>query len=185
MAVSILGSVQFGQGSRPVWLETFRCVCVENESLLLYCPQEPVKATWNSNRKGPGHPICAANWDLAETLVLCHQLNRGNAVSVLPGGHFGDGNAAFWPDVFHCIGTEPHLLHCTWEPRHLSWEIQLQLSIQVSAGSSRTVKRMVSRGGGQWIRVGVAVWRGSLLPLKPVPARFPRHPAAKRWTETL
>lgn len=62
--------------------------------------------------QGAWAPICAAKWDLANAMVLCHQLNCGNAVSIPPGGHFGDGDAPIWPDVFHCVGTEPHLLHC-------------------------------------------------------------------------
>ncbi|XP_051001058.1 scavenger receptor cysteine-rich domain-containing protein SCART1 [Acomys russatus] len=135
MAVSTLGGAQFGQGSGPVWLEAFRCV--GNESLLFHCPREPghhcghnqdAALTCSEFRlvngnsacegrvelqvQGAWAPLCAANWDLADAMVLCHQLNCGNSVSIPPGGHFGGGEASIWPDVFHCVGTEPHLLHC-------------------------------------------------------------------------
>lgn len=57
-------------------------------------------------------PICAAHWDSADTTVLCHQLNCGSAEATPPGGHFGGGDAPIWPDVFHCVGTEPYLWNC-------------------------------------------------------------------------
>lgn len=62
--------------------------------------------------QGAWKPLCAAHWDLADATVLCHQLNCGNAVATPQGGHFGDGDAPIWPDVFHCTGTEPYLWNC-------------------------------------------------------------------------
>lgn len=57
-------------------------------------------------------PLCADNWDLADATVLCHQLNCGYAVATPQGGHFGNVEAPIRTDVFHCVGTEPHLLSC-------------------------------------------------------------------------
>lgn len=62
--------------------------------------------------QGSWAPLCAAHWDLADATVLCHQLNCGNAVATPRGGHFGGGLAPIWPDVFHCVGTEPYLWNC-------------------------------------------------------------------------
>ncbi|EHH25401.1 hypothetical protein EGK_21589, partial [Macaca mulatta] len=62
--------------------------------------------------QGSWAPLCATHWDIADATVLCHQLNCGNAVAAPRGGHFGDGDAAIWPDAFHCGGTEPYLWNC-------------------------------------------------------------------------
>lgn len=62
--------------------------------------------------QGAWAPLCAAHWDLADATVLCHQLNCGSAVATPRGGHFGVGDAPIWPDVFHCVGTEPYLWNC-------------------------------------------------------------------------
>ncbi|XP_012516126.1 PREDICTED: scavenger receptor cysteine-rich domain-containing protein SCART1-like [Propithecus coquereli] len=62
--------------------------------------------------EGTWAPVCAAHWDLEDATVLCHQLNCGNAMATPRGGHFGDGDTPIWPDVFHCVGTEPHLFSC-------------------------------------------------------------------------
>ena len=62
--------------------------------------------------QGSWAPLCATHWDIADATVLCHQLNCGNAVAAPGGGHFGDGDAAIWPDAFHCEGTEPYLWNC-------------------------------------------------------------------------
>nr|XP_025735808.1 scavenger receptor cysteine-rich domain-containing protein SCART1-like isoform X1 [Callorhinus ursinus]XP_025735940.1 scavenger receptor cysteine-rich domain-containing protein SCART1-like isoform X2 [Callorhinus ursinus] len=62
--------------------------------------------------QGAWAPLCAAHWDLADATVLCHQLNCGSAEATPRGGHFGNGDAPIWPDVFHCVGTEPYLWNC-------------------------------------------------------------------------
>ncbi|XP_017749278.1 PREDICTED: scavenger receptor cysteine-rich domain-containing protein SCART1-like [Rhinopithecus bieti] len=62
--------------------------------------------------QGSWAPLCATHWDIADATVLCHQLNCGSAVATPRGGHFGDGDAAIWPDAFHCGGTEPYLWNC-------------------------------------------------------------------------
>ncbi|ELW67327.1 hypothetical protein TREES_T100016933 [Tupaia chinensis] len=137
VAVSMHGGAHFSQGSGIVWNEAFRCM--GNESLLFYCPREPGHQCGHSQDAGltcsgekcrlvngsnscEGHvevhvqgtwaPVCATHWDLADATVLCHQLNCGNVVAIPQGGHFGEGEGPIWPDVFHCVGTEPHLLSC-------------------------------------------------------------------------
>lgn len=62
--------------------------------------------------QGAWAPLCAAHWDLADATVLCHQLNCGSVEATPQGGHFGDGDTSIWPDVFHCVGTEPYLWNC-------------------------------------------------------------------------
>ncbi|XP_012368854.1 scavenger receptor cysteine-rich domain-containing protein SCART1-like [Octodon degus] len=136
-AVSVLGGAHFGQGSGPVWTEAFRCA--GNELLLFHCPGEPgsqcthdqdagLRCSGERFRlvdgsspcegrvelqvQGVWAPLCATHWGLVDATVLCHQLNCGNVVATPRGGRYGYGDAPIWPDVFHCVGTEPHLLSC-------------------------------------------------------------------------
>ncbi|XP_007935053.1 scavenger receptor cysteine-rich domain-containing protein SCART1-like [Orycteropus afer afer] len=138
-ALSTPGGAHFGQGSGPVWTEAFRCV--GNESLLFDCPRGPgrpepcdhsrdagLRCSGDNFRlvngssncmgrvelrvQGVWAPLCANSWDLADASVLCRQLNCGNVVATHRGGFFGAGKGTIWPDVFHCVGTEPHLWRC-------------------------------------------------------------------------
>nr|XP_031529912.1 scavenger receptor cysteine-rich domain-containing protein SCART1-like [Vicugna pacos] len=135
VAVSTSGDARFGRGSGPVWTEAFHCE--GHESLLFHCPRGPGNQCGHGQDvglrcsefrlvngssgcegrvelqvQGAWAPLCAAHWDLEDATVLCHQLNCGNTVSIPPGGHFGDGGSAIWPDAFHCVGTEPYLWDC-------------------------------------------------------------------------
>ncbi|KAM4839880.1 LOW QUALITY PROTEIN: scavenger receptor cysteine-rich domain-containing protein SCART1 [Urocitellus parryii] len=135
LVISIVHGTLFGQGSGPVWTEASHCL--GNESLLFHCQSEPGRQCLHDQDvglrcsefrlvngssscggrvelqvQGSWAPLCAMHWDLADTAVLCHQLNCGNAVATPPGGHFGEGGAPLWPDVFHCVGTEPYLWNC-------------------------------------------------------------------------
>ncbi|KAF5923570.1 hypothetical protein HPG69_010789 [Diceros bicornis minor] len=135
VAVSTPSGTHFGRGSGLMWTEAFRCA--GNESLLFHCPRGPghqcghgqdaglrcsefrlvngsssCEGRLELQVQGAWKPLCAAHWDLPDATVLCHQLNCGNAVATPQGGHFGDGDAPIWPDVFHCVGTEPYLWNC-------------------------------------------------------------------------
>uniref|UniRef100_A0A8D2D5Q1 Scavenger receptor family member expressed on T cells 1 n=1 Tax=Sciurus vulgaris TaxID=55149 RepID=A0A8D2D5Q1_SCIVU len=135
LAVSTVQGALFGQGSGPVWTEASRCA--GNESLLFHCQREPGHQCTHDQDvglrcsefrlvngssscegrvelqvQGSWAPLCATHWDLEDATVLCHQLNCGRAVATPPGGHFGEGGAPLWPDVFHCVGTEPYLWNC-------------------------------------------------------------------------
>uniref|UniRef100_H2Q2T9 Scavenger receptor family member expressed on T cells 1 n=1 Tax=Pan troglodytes TaxID=9598 RepID=H2Q2T9_PANTR len=134
-AVSTPEGARFGRGSGPVWTEAFRCA--GNESLLFHCPRgrgsrcgpgrdaglrctgfrmvngsSSCEGRVELQVRGSWAPLCATHWDIADATVLCHQLNCGNVVAAPGGGHFGDGDAAIWPDAFHCEGTEPYLWNC-------------------------------------------------------------------------
>ncbi|XP_065377740.1 scavenger receptor cysteine-rich domain-containing protein SCART1 isoform X2 [Macaca fascicularis] len=135
VAASTPKGSRFGRGSGPVWTETFRCA--GDESLLFHCPRgngsqcgpgrdaglrcsefrlvngsSSCEGRVELQVQGSWAPLCATHWDIADATVLCHQLNCGNAVAAPRGGHFGDGDAAIWPDAFHCGGTEPYLWNC-------------------------------------------------------------------------
>ncbi|XP_045147305.1 scavenger receptor cysteine-rich domain-containing protein SCART1 [Echinops telfairi] len=138
-AVSTPRGAHFGPGTGPVWTEAFHCV--GNETLLFHCPRgagrlEPCDHSHDAGLRCSGErfrlangssscagrvelqvqgvwaPLCAAHWDLADASVLCHQLNCGNVVATHKGGYFGGGKSPIWRDVFHCVGTEPHLWSC-------------------------------------------------------------------------
>nr|XP_054098218.1 scavenger receptor cysteine-rich domain-containing protein SCART1 [Callithrix jacchus] len=136
-AVSTREGARFGRGLGPAWTEAFRCA--GTEPLLFHCPRargspcgpghdaglrcagEKFRLVNGSSScegrvelqvQGSWAPLCATHWDIADATVLCHQLNCGNAVAAPRGGHFGGGDAAIWPDAFHCEGTESYLWNC-------------------------------------------------------------------------
>uniref|UniRef100_A0A8D2D2F2 Scavenger receptor family member expressed on T cells 1 n=1 Tax=Sciurus vulgaris TaxID=55149 RepID=A0A8D2D2F2_SCIVU len=136
-AVDALRGAAFGPGSGPVWLDEVGCR--GSEASLWGCPAEPwgrgdcehkedagvrcsefrlvngsssCEGRVELQVQGSWAPLCATHWDLEDATVLCHQLNCGRAVATPPGGHFGEGGAPLWPDVFHCVGTEPYLWNC-------------------------------------------------------------------------
>ncbi|KAM5140141.1 LOW QUALITY PROTEIN: scavenger receptor cysteine-rich domain-containing protein SCART1 [Callospermophilus lateralis] len=116
LVISVVHGTLLGQGSGPVWTEASHCL--GNESLLFYCQSEPGRQCthdqdvglrcsefWLVNGssscggrvelqvQGSWAPLCASHWDLADTTVLCHQLNCGNAVATPP--------CAGWLDVLY------------------------------------------------------------------------------------
>uniref|UniRef100_A0A8D2D4U7 Scavenger receptor family member expressed on T cells 1 n=1 Tax=Sciurus vulgaris TaxID=55149 RepID=A0A8D2D4U7_SCIVU len=191
LAVSTVQGALFGQGSGPVWTEASRCA--GNESLLFHCQREPghqcthdqdvgLRCSGEKFRlvngssscegrvelqvQGSWAPLCATHWDLEDATVLCHQLNCGRAVATPPGGHFGEGGAPLWPDVFHCVGTEPYLWNCPVSTLgaqacapgnsascgnslfpHLSAG---SLRVRLSAGPGRCAGRLEVLHGGEW-----------------------------------
>ncbi|XP_036785554.2 scavenger receptor cysteine-rich domain-containing protein SCART1 isoform X2 [Manis pentadactyla] len=190
-AVSTPGGAHFGQGSGLVWTEAFRCA--GNESLLFHCPRRPghqcghgqdaglrcsefqlVNGSGSCEGRvelqvqGSWAPLCAAQWDLADATVLCHQLNCGNAVATPRGGHFGGGLAPIWPDVFHCVGTEPYLWNCpvstlgapACAPGNSATVVcsGLQHALRLRDGQSRCDGRVEVSLDGVWGRVLDDAW---------------------------
>uniref|UniRef100_A0A673T0E2 Scavenger receptor family member expressed on T cells 1 n=1 Tax=Suricata suricatta TaxID=37032 RepID=A0A673T0E2_SURSU len=190
-AVSTPGGAHFGQGSGLVWTEAFRCA--GNESLLFHCPRGPGRQCGHHQDaglrcsefrlvngssscegrvelqvQGAWAPLCASHWDLADATVLCHQLNCGSAVATPPGGHFGVGDAPIWPDMFHCVGTEPYLWNCpvstlgarACAPRNAAAAIcsGLPHALRLRDGQSRCDGRVEVFLDGVWGRVLDDAW---------------------------
>ncbi|XP_024903308.1 scavenger receptor cysteine-rich type 1 protein M130-like [Pteropus alecto] len=192
-AVSRPRGAHFGPGSGPVWTEAFRCA--GNESLLYQCPRGPghqcghgqdagLRCSGGRFRlvngssscegrvelqvQGAWAPLCAAHWDLADATVLCHQLNCGSAVATPREGHFGDGDAPIWPDVFHCVGTEPYLWNCpvgtlgapSCDPGNAATAVCSGLpdALRLRDGQSRCDGRVEVSLDGAWGRVLDDAW---------------------------
>ncbi|ELK11779.1 Scavenger receptor cysteine-rich type 1 protein M130 [Pteropus alecto] len=178
-AVSRPRGAHFGPGSGPVWTEAFRCA--GNESLLYQCPRGPghqwfrlvngsssCEGRVELQVQGAWAPLCAAHWDLADATVLCHQLNCGSAVATPREGHFGDGDAPIWPDVFHCVGTEPYLWNCpvgtlgapSCDPGNAATAVCSGLpdALRLRDGQSRCDGRVEVSLDGAWGRVLDDAW---------------------------
>ncbi|XP_039691872.1 scavenger receptor cysteine-rich domain-containing protein SCART1 [Pteropus medius] len=190
-AVSRPRGAHFGPGSGPVWTEAFRCA--GNESLLYQCPRGPghrcghrqdaglrcsgfrlvngsssCEGRVELQVQGAWAPLCAAHWDLADATVLCHQLNCGSAVATPQGGHFGDGDAPIWPDVFHCVGTESYLWNCpvgtlgapACDPGNAATAVCSGLpdALRLRDGQSRCDGRVEVSLDGAWGRVLDDAW---------------------------
>ncbi|XP_064227904.1 LOW QUALITY PROTEIN: scavenger receptor cysteine-rich domain-containing protein SCART1 [Aotus nancymaae] len=194
-AVSAREGARFGRGSGPAWTETFRCA--GNESLLFHCPRARggrcgpglgqdagIRCAGDRFRlvngssscegrvelqvQGSWAPLCATHWDTADATVLCHQLNCGNAVAAPRGGHFGAGDAAIWPDAFHCEGTEPYLWNCpvstlgapACAPGHSAAAVcsGLPHALRLREGQSRCDGRVEVSLDGVWGRVLDDAW---------------------------
>eukprot|EP00069_Balaena_mysticetus_P010569 bmy_20717T0 len=224
VAVSTPGGAHFGRGSGLMWTEAFRCV--GNESLLFHCPRGPGHQCGHGQDaglrcsefqlvngssacegrvelqvQGAWAPLCAAHWDLADATVLCHQLNCGNAVATHPGGHFGDGDSTIWPDVFHCVGTEPYLWNCPMStlgapacvPGNAATAVCSGLpdALRLRDGQSRCDGRVEVSLDGVWGRVLEDAWdlRGAAVVCRQLecggPERAYEAPAPRRGAVPL
>ncbi|XP_067280224.1 galectin-3-binding protein B-like [Pseudorasbora parva] len=59
--------------------------------------------------------ICDDGWDLAEAQVVCRQLGFPGAISVTPGGQYGEGSGPIWLDDMNCKGSESSLSECSFK----------------------------------------------------------------------
>lgn len=126
--------------------------------------------------QGAWAPLCAVHWDLEDATVLCHQLNCGNAVTVLQGGHFGGWGAPIWPDEFHCAGTEPYLWNCHVSTLGTPVCAPGNAAAVVCSGGS-----VVGLGGGRRSQF----CRSVLKAPRPLPLRSAPRTAAEGRTEPL
>ncbi|XP_067280246.1 galectin-3-binding protein A-like isoform X2 [Pseudorasbora parva] len=59
--------------------------------------------------------ICDDGWDLAEAQVVCRQMGFLGAISVTPGGQYGEGSGPIWLDDMNCKGSESLLSECCFK----------------------------------------------------------------------
>ncbi|KAF4115456.1 galectin-3-binding protein A [Onychostoma macrolepis] len=59
--------------------------------------------------------VCDDGWELAEAQVVCHQLGFPGAISVTPGGQYGEGSGPIWLDDMNCKGSESSLSECCFK----------------------------------------------------------------------
>ncbi|XP_056117918.1 galectin-3-binding protein A [Rhinichthys klamathensis goyatoka] len=59
--------------------------------------------------------VCDDGWDLAEAQVVCRQMGFPGAISVTPGGQYGEGSGPVWLDDMNCRGSESLLSECCFK----------------------------------------------------------------------
>lgn len=60
--------------------------------------------------------VCDDNWDLAEAMIVCRNLDCGTAISAPRGARFGRGQDPIWLDDLECHGKEASLADCKAKP---------------------------------------------------------------------
>lgn len=59
--------------------------------------------------------VCDDGWDLAESQVVCRQLQYPAAKAAVSGGTYGAGSGSIWLDDMNCQGTEKSLSSCAFK----------------------------------------------------------------------
>uniref|UniRef100_A0A672JV48 SRCR domain-containing protein n=1 Tax=Sinocyclocheilus grahami TaxID=75366 RepID=A0A672JV48_SINGR len=131
IAVSVVGSDWFGEGSGEIWADVFDCdgnetklsecsissgsrgvgvVCSEFKEIRLTEGCEGnVEVFYNGSW---GNVLCAAAFDQQDAEVVCRELDCGAPVQVLGAAAFGKGDAQMWKHEIQCRGNESQIHLC-------------------------------------------------------------------------
>uniref|UniRef100_A0A8C2E625 SRCR domain-containing protein n=1 Tax=Cyprinus carpio TaxID=7962 RepID=A0A8C2E625_CYPCA len=142
IAVSVVGSDWFGEGSGEIWADVFDCD--RNETKLSECCISSWSRAECSHRRDVGvicsgrgsirlvgsggdcagrlevfhsgswGTVCDDSWDIEDAHVVCRQLQCGVALSnqQVP-AWFGPGSGPIWLDEVECEGNETSLWSCS------------------------------------------------------------------------
>ncbi|XP_059366451.1 scavenger receptor cysteine-rich type 1 protein M130-like [Carassius carassius] len=62
--------------------------------------------------RGQWGTVCDIFWDMADTAVVCRELDCGEPVDALGNAHFGQGSGPIWMFSVRCVGSESTLKDC-------------------------------------------------------------------------
>lgn len=135
--------------------------------------------------QGTWAPLCAASSDSSRCNGSLSPIELWQCSIYTSWKTFWGWGRPIWPDVFHCVGTEPHLLHCPASTLGVHPCVLGDSASSICSGeSSWIVERKVCRSGGPWVRVEGLSSVVIFFPLT-FPSSSSRYSAAKRWTELL
>uniref|UniRef100_A0A673I5W4 SRCR domain-containing protein n=1 Tax=Sinocyclocheilus rhinocerous TaxID=307959 RepID=A0A673I5W4_9TELE len=130
IAVSVVGSDWFGEGSDEIWADVFDCD--GNETKLSECSisswsraecRGSIRLVGSGGdcagrlevfHSGSWGTVCDDSWDIKDAHVVCRQLQCGVALSnqQVP-AWFGPGSGPIWLDEVECEGNETSLWSCS------------------------------------------------------------------------
>uniref|UniRef100_A0A673J5T1 SRCR domain-containing protein n=1 Tax=Sinocyclocheilus rhinocerous TaxID=307959 RepID=A0A673J5T1_9TELE len=168
IAVSVVGSDWFGEGSGEIWADVFDCdgnetklsecsisswsraECSHKQDVGVICSSERILLK-KSNRQCEGElevfihqvwrRVLLDSWSLTESSVVCRQLGCGSVLNFYGSSSSSPEHSHECVTGFQCSGSEAHLGNCS-SPQTLNCSSTQQLSI-----TCRGSIRLVGSGG--------------------------------------
>uniref|UniRef100_A0A8C2IA38 Si:ch211-161n3.4 n=1 Tax=Cyprinus carpio TaxID=7962 RepID=A0A8C2IA38_CYPCA len=141
IAVSVVGSDWFGEGSGEIWADVFDCD--GNETKLSECSISSWSRAERSHRRDVGRQcegevevfihqvwrrVLLDSWSLTESSVVCRQLGCGSVLNFYGSSSSSPEHSHECVTGFQCSGSEAHLGNCS-SPQTLNCSSTQQLSI--------------------------------------------------------